>query len=221
MAALAVNGLVGAGLVIALINVPLFVNIIETGIAHSAVVSGWLLTALTATMAVTSYLGGVASGRFGYRPPVIAGLAAGAAGLLTMGSIWGPDTATALMAAQLGLVGAGIGLVLAPTSTAVVDASRDDQRGTAAGLVIVARLIGFSVGLAALTAWGLRRYDQMRGAVELPPITDPGYADAVAEATIEISTSALAETFVGAAAALALAIGAAIALRQRRAAPVG
>jgi MFS family permease len=221
MAALAVNGLVGAGLVIALINVPLFVNIIETGIAHSAVVSGWLLTALTATMAVTSYLGGVASGRFGYRPPVIAGLAAGAAGLLTMGSIWGPDTATALMAAQLGLVGAGIGLVLAPTSTAVVDASSDDQRGTAAGLVIVARLIGFSVGLAALTAWGLRRYDQMRGAVELPPITDPGYADAVAEATIEISTSALAETFVGAAAALALAIGAAIALRQRRAAPVG
>jgi hypothetical protein len=172
-------------------------------------------------MAVTSYLGGVASGRFGYRPPVIAGLAAGAAGLLTMGSIWGPDTATALMAAQLGLVGAGIGLVLAPTSTAVVDASSDDQRGTAAGLVIVARLIGFSVGLAALTAWGLRRYDQMRGAVELPPITDPGYADAVAEATIEISTSALAETFVGAAAALALAIGAAIALRQRRAAPVG
>jgi MFS family permease len=206
VAAIGVNTLLGMGLVIALINVPLFVNIVEGDLERSAVLAGWLLTALTATMAVASLLGGLACARFGYRSPAVVGLAVGASGLVLMGSTWSPGTAAAWMAAQLALLGAGIGLVLAPTSTAVVDAAADDQRGTAAGLVIVSRLIGFSVGLAALTAWGLRRYDEMRAGVELPPITDAGYADALAEATVEISTSALAETFLGAAAALAVAV---------------
>ena len=34
---------------------------------------------------------------------------------------------------------------------------------------------------AALTAWGLRRYDQLRAGVELPPVSDPGYAQAVTD----------------------------------------
>lgn len=206
VAALVVNGLVGVGLVIALINVPLFVNIVEGGVERSAIRSGWLLTALTVTMAITSYLGGVASGRSGHRQPTIVGLALAATGLGLMGAIWAADTAALPMALQLGLVGAGIGLVLAPTSTVVVDIATDDQRGTAAGLVIMSRLIGFSVGLAALTAWGLRRYDEMRAEVELPPITDPDYAEVLTDATVRISTSALAETFIGAAAVLIVAI---------------
>lgn len=215
VAALGVNGLVGVGLVTALINVPLFVNIVEGDVGRSAVRSGWLLTVLTAAMAITSYLGGVASSRLGYRLPATVGLALAAAGLLLMGLIWAPDTAALAMAVPLGLVGAGIGLVFAPTSTAVIDAAIEDQRGTAAGLIILSRLIGFSVGLAGLTAWGLRRYDDMRADVELPPITDAGYADAVAEATVKISTAALAETFIGAAVVLAVAVAVAVALGVR------
>jgi MFS family permease len=209
-AALVVNCLMGVGLVIALINVPLFVNIVEGGIARSAVRSGWLLTALTVTMAITSYVGGLVSGRVGYRPPVVTGLVIASSGLAVMGIVWAPQTGTIPMALQLALVGGGIGLVIAPTSTAVIDAAGDDERGTAAGLVIVARLIGFSIGLAGLTAWGLRRYDAMRSDVELPPISEPGYADALTEATVEISTSALAETFIGAAVALLGAVAIAL-----------
>ncbi|MDH3683240.1 MAG: MFS transporter [Acidimicrobiia bacterium] len=214
-AAVGVNGLVGVGLVIALINVPLFVNIVEGGVEESAVRSGWLLSALTVTMAITSYVGGVATGRMGYRSTTVVGLFLGAVGLGLMGAMWAPDTSALWMAAVLVLVGAGIGLVLAPTSTAVVDAAADDERGTAAGLVIVSRLIGFSVGLAALTAWGVRRYDTKRAEVELPPITDAGYADAVVEATVDVSTSALAETFIGAASALLLAVAVASLLGRR------
>ncbi|MCP5035077.1 MAG: MFS transporter [Actinomycetia bacterium] len=213
-AALGVNALIGVGLVIALINVPLFVNIVEGGLQESAVRAGWLLTALTATMAVTSYVGGLASGRFGYRGPTLVGLGLGAAGLLMVGATWAPDTGGVTMAVQLGLVGAGIGLILAPASAVVVDASADSQRGTAAGLVIMARLIGFSIGLAALTAWGLHRYDVLRHQVELPSITDPGFADAVTEATIGLSTSALTETFTGAAIALIVALPLALLLRS-------
>ncbi len=205
-AALIVNCLLSVGLVTALINVPLFVNIVEGGVARSAVRSGWLLTALTLTMAATSYIGGMVAGRSGNRLPVVTGLITATGGLALMGFVWMPETGALMMALQLSLVGAGIGLVLAPTSATVIDAAGDDERGLAAGLVIVARLIGFSVGLAGLTTWGLRRYDAMRADVELPPITDPGYAQAVADATVEISTSALAETFLGAAVVLLVAV---------------
>lgn len=213
--ALAVNCLGGVGLVIALINVPLFVNIVQRDVARSAVLSGWLLTALTVTMAIASYLGGLASGRSGYRLPTIVGLLVGSGGLFLMGVLWSPDSTSPSMALQLGLVGGGIGLFLAPTSTVVVGAATEDERGTSAGLVIVSRLIGFSVGLAALTAWGIRRYDALRAEVELPPITDPTYGDRLATAITELSTSALAETFVGAGAALLLAAAVATRLSGR------
>ncbi|MEM9561799.1 MAG: MFS transporter [Actinomycetota bacterium] len=206
LAALAVNLLVSVGLVVTLINVPLFVNIVEGGVTDSAVRAGWLLTAFTATMAATSYLGGVLTGSRGARLPTAAGLAVAGVGLTTMGVVWEPATSPVAMATHLAVAGAGIGLVLAPTSAAVIDAVDDDARGLASGLVIVARLIGFSIGLAALTAWGLRRYDTLRTGVELPALTDPGYADAVADATRDVSTTALAETFIGGAIAVVVAL---------------
>ncbi|MEL6984452.1 MAG: MFS transporter, partial [Actinomycetota bacterium] len=206
LGALTVNVLASVGLVVTLINVPLFVNIVEGEVADSAVRAGWLLTAFTAAMAITSYLGGRLAATAGVRGPTVAGLLVGAIGLLTMGLTWDPTSSSALMALQLAGAGAGMGLLLAPTSAVVIDAAGEQGRGIASGLVVVARLVGFSIGLAALTAWGLRRYDQLRSNVELPSITDPGYADAVADATREVSTTALAETFIGGAIAVGLAL---------------
>lgn len=215
-AALAVNALLGFGLVIALINVPLFVNVVGDGVRSSAVLAGWLLTALTAAMAATSYLGGLLTGRFGAGAPTAAGLGLAVVGFAAMGAGWSVDTGSATMALELAVVGAGIGLVLTPTSTAFVDVAAEDERGGAAGLVIMARLIGFSVGLATVTAWGLHRYDELRRAIELPALGSPGYGDALAAATRDVTTTALAETFLGAALALALALPLAIALRRQR-----
>jgi hypothetical protein len=151
-----------------------------------------------------SYVGGVIAGRVGNLAPTVAGFTLSTAGMLAMGFTWNTDTSHWLMAAQLAVVGAGIGLVLAPSSAALVDAADDANRGTAAGLVIMARLIGFSVGLAALTAWDLRRFNELRDALVLPALGEPGYETALADAAIDITTTALAETFVGAGLALAL-----------------
>jgi hypothetical protein len=87
---------------------------------------------------------------------------------------------------------------MAPTTAAVVDAAPPDRRGTAASLVMVLRLIGLSVGLSGLTAWGLHRFNQLRTQIELPPLTDPDYARAATEASAELTTASLAETFVAA-----------------------
>ena len=222
-AAVAINFLVGAALVIAMVNVPLFVNVIELDVERSAVISGWVLAALTSAMAVTSYVGGRVTERTWYRPPVAVGLAAAAVAFVFMGSMWGADTtgmpilpipSYAVMALHLALLGGGIGLVIAPTSAAVVDGAPADQRGTAAGLVIVMRLMGLSVGLSALTAWGLHRFNQLREAVELPPIGDPGFREALTAANADLTTTSLASTFSAAAIVSIVALGVTALMRR-------
>ena len=212
--AVTINFFVGAALVIAMVDVPIFVNAIELEIERSAVIAGWVLTALTVTMVVASYVGGRLTEKTWYRPPVLIGLLAAAVAFFLLGRSWTVDTAYTTMAWQLGLLGAGIGLVIAPTSSAVVDAAPDDRRGTAAGIVIVMRLIGLSVGLSGLTAWGLHRFDKLRQDLVLPSLDDPGYVDALTAAQAELTTSALAETFLAAALLIIIAFVVALFMRS-------
>lgn len=209
--AMGVNALVGVALVITLVNVPLLVNIVDSdegiGVGSSALRAGSLLTALTAALAVASYAGGRLAVRVGDRVPVLAGCALAALALATAGWSWTPETSKAVMAVELGFVGAGIGLVLAPTSAQIVEAAGVAARGSAAALVMLFRLIGFSIGLAALTAWGLHRYGVLRDRLDLPRLGDAGYEEALRDAAVEISTTALTETFLGASLALAAAVG--------------
>jgi EmrB/QacA subfamily drug resistance transporter len=214
VAAVIINFLVGAILVIAMVDVPLFVNVIEVDVERSAVIAGWVLSALTAAMAVAAYLGGRLAERYSYRPPIITGLIFALVGFGLMGTGWTADTTYVAMAWQLALLGAGFGLVIAPTAAAVVDAATADRRGTAAGLVMVLRLIGLSVGLAGLTAWGLHRYGDLRDTIELPPITDPTYSSVLARAQVELTTMALSETFLAAAVVAALGFGVGLAMRK-------
>jgi EmrB/QacA subfamily drug resistance transporter len=216
--AVVVNFLVGATLIIAMVDVPLFVNVVESGIERAAVISGWVLSALTAAMAVSSYVGGRMTERWSYRPPILFGLGAVVVGFVVMGLGWTPDTSYWRMAWQLAVLGLGFGLVFAPVSAAVVDSAPPDERGVAASLVMVLRLIGLSVGLSGLTAWGIHRYEVLRKTIVLPPLGDPGYQDALATAQRELTTSALAETFL--AAGVVAAAGILVALYMRSARPV-
>ncbi|MDG2111388.1 MAG: hypothetical protein P8N02_02105 [Actinomycetota bacterium] len=175
--------------------------------AVNALVGVGLVTALTAAMAAASYAGGRWAGHAGNNAPARTGICLALVGFLVMGFTWSPSAPSALMAIELAVVGVGVGLVLAPTSAAVDDAAAAESgRGSAAGLVIVSRLVGFNVGLAALTAWGLHRYDHLRSGLELPTLGSAGYQDALTTAAIDITTTALTETFLGAALALGLAL---------------
>jgi outer membrane murein-binding lipoprotein Lpp len=63
---------------------------------------------------------------------------------------------------------------------------------------MVMRLIGLSVGLSGLTAWGLYRFNQLRGQIDLPSLSDPNYGKLAAEASADLTTRAMAQTFVAA-----------------------
>jgi EmrB/QacA subfamily drug resistance transporter len=214
MAALFVNFVVGAGLVIAMVDVPLFINSIELDLERSAVVAGWILSALTAAMAIASYAGGRVTERSWFKPPVLAGLAMATSAYAWMGATWNADTSYSVFALQLALLGAGFGLTVAPTTSAVVDAAPADQRGTAAALVMVVRLLGLSVGLSALTAWGLARFNALRSTIDLPSITDPGFEAALTEAQETLTAQAIAETFTAAAVVIGAGLLATFAMKR-------
>ena len=212
--ALAVNFLVGAALVIAMVDVPLWVNAMEVDLQRSAVTAGWLLSALTLTMAITSYVGGRFDRMRSRRVTLAGGLAGAALAYLLMGLTWDPTTSTGVMALMLALLGAGLGLTVAPSTTSVVDAAPPDKRGTAAASVMVTRLIGLSVGLSVLTAWGLARFNAARAGIELPSIADPGFEAALIDAQQRLTADAIGETFL--ATALLALVGVALALRSPR-----
>ena len=212
--ALFVNFAVGAGLVIAMVDVPIFINTVEISLGRAAVYAGWTLSALTAAMAIASYLGGRATERWWYRPPVIVGLAMSTLAYVWMGATWTGATSYPVFALQLALLGAGFGLTVAPTTSAVVDHAPPDQRGAAASIVMVVRLLGFSVGLSALTAWGLARFNSLRSTIDLPPLTDPGFEAATTEAYQTLTAQAIAETFTAAAVVIGAGLLTTFAMRR-------
>lgn len=212
--AITVNFLVGSALIIAMVNVPLIVNVLETGVGEAALTSGLLLSAMTVSMAVTAYLGGRFTERWSYRPVTAAGLIACVIGFGLMGISWTAETPYSQMVWQLIILGAGFGLVTAPISAAVINAAPDDERGIASSLVIVLRLIGMSVGLSSLTAWGLHRFDILRKEVLLPEITDPGFQDALVRGLTSTTVAVLTETFLISAIVMIVALVVAMTLRR-------
>ncbi|MDM8530116.1 MFS transporter [Anaerolineales bacterium HSG25] len=168
-----INFVVGFVLMIAMVGVPLFVNgvlavgtTMEEFIKTAAMNSGQILSALTGAMAVLSIVGGWLCARTGYRLPTIAGLFLMGVGFYLMND-WSTEATYMVMGFHLMIAGMGFGLVIAPVGTAVINAVRAELRGVASGLVVIFRLMGMSVGLSSLTAWGLHRFDVLSQAYEL------------------------------------------------------
>lgn len=215
--AVLINFFVGCALIIPMVNVPLVINVLEIGVSEAAITSGLLLSGLTGAMALFSYAGGRLTERVGYRWVTAVGLLFCTIGLGLMGSGWQVDTPYSLMAIQLALLGSGLGLVIAPIGTAVINAAPVADRGVAASLVIVLRLMGMSVGLAALTAYGLRRFDWLRTRIPLPdlPLTDPAYQQAIVDGLIQVTVRVLTETFLVTAVVTGIALLIALRLRHQ------
>ena len=211
-AACAINFLVGFALIIAMVDVPLFINIIlaegstvDEAMRLAAVRSGQVLAVMTGTMALASLLGGWLCGRFGYRLPTVLGLLTAAGGFGLMGT-WSPGMSYGPMAIHLALAGLGFGLVTTSLSTAVIDAAGETQRGVASGLVVILRLVGMSTGLSLLTAWGLKRFEQLSSRYS---ITELG------SVLLDLTAQVLDETFLAAGGVLLLAVLVAFSLRGR------
>ena len=206
-AASMINFVVGYCVVVGLVNVPLFINtLIARSPAEGAWVSGWLLSAFTLPMAAAAMPGGWLANRLGYRPPAWLGLILGAAGFLALGA-WTPDTQYAQMIPPLVVAGAGLGLVISPVATAVINAAGEMERGVAAALVIILRLIGMTIGVSAMTTFGLRRFQAISAALlaAMPAESDGGLTQLL-EVSVQATVRVVHEGFWLGAAGCGLAL---------------
>lgn len=179
------NFMVGGGLIVAMVNVPLFTNVV---LDESALQGGLNLMRLTVMLPVGAVLGGVLSGYLGFHRTTALGMGLCGAGFLLM-STWPADVGQWQMTLPLLVAGLGFGVVIAPIGTAVVNSVQETERATASALLTVLRLLGMLVGVALLTSRGLGRFYERAGTIGLD---DPRFQEMVRN--FEVST--FSETFV-------------------------
>lgn len=160
------NLFTGGALIIAMVNIPLMS---DTILGSSPLEGGLRLLRLTVMLSIGAIAGGFLCRRFGYRLPTILGLILGSVGFLFM-SCWTLDIADPQMTIHLAICGFGLGLVIAPLGTAVMDSVSETQKGIASSMVVMMRMIGMMIGLSAITAWGMERFHLVTASLSLTEI---------------------------------------------------
>ncbi len=190
--ALVVNLAVGAALVAALVDVPLFAR--STIDPHSEVSAALVLVRFLVAVPIGALAGGALCRRRAAAPLVAAaGLGLAAASFVAM-TTW---SATALGGGlrwsdvELVVCGFGFGLAVAPVNVAILGAVAPGVHALASALAVVARTIGMLAGLSALTAIALHRFYRAQARIGSPfvlcpkhPAACPAYDNATSRALI-------------------------------------
>jgi MFS family permease len=161
------NLLVGAALIVVMVDVPFVVALLVTDTSRASLISALLLIPFTLAMAAGALAGGAVAERLGYRTIALLGLAIATVGFWRLWG-WPHSLAYARMTVDLLVCGLGLGLVIAPVGAAAINSAPRGTHGIASSLVLVMRLLGMMLGLSALTSWGSSRLDALVKA--LPPL---------------------------------------------------
>jgi EmrB/QacA subfamily drug resistance transporter len=158
------NLAVGAALIVGMVEIPLYAYSL---LGMSEISGGLLLLRMTVMIPVGALVGGAVAGQVGYRVTGVVGFAVIAMGYL-MVARWPDVPGNLRMTLDLLLTGLGFGLVIAPIGASVIESVGARWTATGSALVTVMRMIGMMVGLASLSSWGLRHFNQLMAGNVLP-----------------------------------------------------
>lgn len=212
VANMAANFLVGAALMVGMVNVPVIVALVQDPDTVSRD-SALLLAPLTIFIAIFALLSGPISERIGTFRMTVAGVIFAFVGFGLLYLLVDHDNIVN-MAIGLAIAGIGIGLLLAPLSAVALDASTDENRGAAASTALMFRLLGMTIGISLLTAAGVARLQELTG--RLDPVVQRAEESTaeflarqqqfITDHVVPLSVQVLQETFLAAAFLAGLAI---------------
>jgi EmrB/QacA subfamily drug resistance transporter len=136
---------------------------------HGPLQAGIMTMPWTLAPMIVAPLSGLIAPRVGTKTLIVSGLTLLAAGIFWIGATMAPDTTYPMMLPGFIAAGIGMGLVFAPSSTAVLVNMAPDDHAKASGTNSTLREIGIALGIAVLTAVFVGNGGQL---------TPTGYVDA-------------------------------------------
>lgn len=219
---LLVSFFVGAALIAALVDIPIFARI--TAYPDSQLMAALVLVRLLAALPVGALLGGYLLRLLPAGPVTASGMVLAAVAFTWM-SRWSLDSLEhASATVPLVMAGLGFGLALAPVNAALLASTAHGVHGVASAFLVVARMVGMLVGISALTTIGLRRYYSVQADLPGPlEVCETGTRCAAYTTLLrEAGLAQLQTVFVGAAVcAAAAALLAILTFRGARTRAVG
>jgi hypothetical protein len=203
--ALVVSFFVGAALIAALVDVPVFARI--TVYPDSQLDAALILVRFLLAVPVGAVLGGYLTRHLPAALPAAFGMSLAAVAFMLMTRWEATSLLHADVTVSLALGGLGFGLAIAPTNAALLAATRGSVHGLASALLVVARMVGMLVGISALTTIGLRRFYAVSD--RQPSLRQTCHSDTLCDAYVEALRAAgiaqLHAVFWGAALCAAIA----------------
>ncbi len=186
----------GVALLVTLVFIQLYA---QSVLDMSAIKAALLLARFLIALPIGALIGGFLVRWLGEYLITVAGLIIAGLGYFLVAH-WPQDMLTAshhigslrlpVLDTDLGLAGLGLGLVIAPLSTLVLRAVPEESHGIASAALVVARMVGMLVGVSAVAAWGLHRFQELTTGIALP---FPATAEKVAAYEAAVKAAARSE----------------------------
>ena len=177
------NVLVGMALIVGMVNVPFLVGTVLGG---DALAGGLMLMRMTMMIPLGAVVGGMMMRRLSARAVAAIGMITTAIGFVLLG-FWPADVGQFRATIDLMLTGLGFGLVIPALSAAAIGAVDHNSMGTAAGLLNALRMVGITLGVAALASWSVTRRTALLAKIDFTKATADGtLTDLLKQAELQV-----------------------------------